>query len=165
VEAASGTGPATLAPGLNGSALDLLSAALRAVEAWDLPALADLVTDDAVFVDPHYPVTRMVGRAAISDGLRWAFGTMDALRFETVLGFESGDGRHAAVEVDCDHLLRGGRRLAFRQVFVADVRDGRIARLQAYEPYGPGGLVGLVLRATRLGRRLRWLGRHRPSGR
>jgi ketosteroid isomerase-like protein len=157
MEAASGTGPATPAPGLSGSALDLLGAALRAVEARDLPALTDLLTDDAVFVDPHYPVPRMAGSVAIGEGLRWAFGTIEAFRFETVLGFDSGDGRHAAVEVDCHHVLRGGRQLAFRQVFVADVRDGRIIRLQAYEPYGPGGLVGLVLRLTRLGRRLRGL--------
>ena len=113
------------------------------------------MADDGVFVDPHYQAPRMAGWAAISDGLRWSFGTIETFRFDTVHEFGSVDGAHAAVEVDSRHVLRGGRRLAFRQVFVADVREGRIVRLQAYEPCGPGGLVGWVLRLTRFGRRLR----------
>jgi ketosteroid isomerase-like protein len=140
---------------MTGPALALLEGALRAVEAKDASTLRTLVAEDGVFVDPHYPTTPMAGRAAIEDGLRWAFGTIEAFRFEVVHTFESGDGRHAAVEVDCHHVLRGGRRLAFRQVFVVDVEGGRIRRLQAYEPYGPGGLVGWVLRLTRFARRLR----------
>ena len=152
-------GPQAPPPGLSPTALDLLQASLRAVEAKDLPALLALLDDGAVLVDPHYPVTRMVGQAQITDGLRWAFGAIERFRFETVHAFGSLDGGHAAVEVDCHHVLRGGRPLAFRQAFVADARDGRLTRLQAYEPYGPGGIVGLVLRLTRLGRRLRSLGR------
>ncbi len=128
---------------------------MRAVAHKDLPALRELVAEDAVFVDPHYPTPRVVGWTEIREGLRWAFGAIEAFGFETVLGFETSDGRHAVVEVDCRYVLRGGRRLAFRQVFVADVQDGRIARREAYEPHGPGGLVGWVLRLTRLGRRLR----------
>jgi ketosteroid isomerase-like protein len=159
MEDTSQSGSATPAPGLSGAALDLLLALLRAVEAKDLPGIHALVADDAVFVDPHYPVTRMAGRAAIGEGLRWSFGTIDSFRFRTIHGLETRDGGHAAVEVDCDHVLRGGRHLAFQQVFVADVRDGRVTRLEAYEPYGPGGLVGWVLRLTRLGRRLRRLRR------
>jgi ketosteroid isomerase-like protein len=141
------------------TALELLQAALRAVEAKDLPAVLALLDDDSTLIDPHYPVPRMVGRAAITDGLRWAFGTIVTFRFELDLAYESADRRHAAVEVDCHHVLRGGRALEFRQVFVADAQGGTISRLQAYEPYGPGGLVGLVLKVTRLGRRLRRQGR------
>jgi hypothetical protein len=46
--------------------------------------------------------------------------------------------------------LKGGRSLNFPQVFVFEVRDGLITRLQAYEPYGPGGMVGLFLGVQRL---------------
>jgi ketosteroid isomerase-like protein len=162
MEAASRSGAATPAPGLSGPALDLLGATLRAVEAKDLTGLRELIAHDGVFVDPHYPTPRMTGWPAISDGLHWAFGTIETFGFEIVLGFESTDGRHAAVEVDCRHVLRGGHQLLFRQVFVADVREGRITRLQAYEPYGPGGLVGWVLRLARLGRRLRGFVVRRP---
>jgi Ketosteroid isomerase-related protein len=137
------------------TALELLQAALQSVQTKDLPALLGLLDDESILIDPHYPMPRMVGRAAITDGLRWAFGAIVEFRFETVNAYVSGDGTHAAVEVDCHHVLRGGRKLEFRQVFVLDARDGRISRLQAYEPYGPGGLVGLVLKMTRLARRLR----------
>jgi ketosteroid isomerase-like protein len=159
MEAAGDTRAATPAPGLNRSALDVLESTLRAVEAKDLATVRSLVADDAILVDPHYPVPRMVDWAAISDGLGWSFGTIETFRFRLSQAFESADGAHAAVEVDCDHVLRGGRPLAFRQVFVADVRDERITRLQAYEPYGPGGLVGWVLRLTRLWRGMRGLRR------
>ena len=151
MEAVNRTGTPTPAAGLNRPALDLLQDALRAVQAKDLPALDALVTDDAVFIDPHYPIRRMAGRGAVARGLGWSFGTIDSFRFRIVQGFQTADGEHAAVEVDCDHTLRGGRHLAFRQVFVADARAGRITRLEAYEPYGPGGLVGWVLRLTRFG--------------
>lgn len=162
MEATGGTGAPAPAPGLTEPALALLEGALRGVQAKDTAALRALMAPDGVLVDPHYPTPRMVGWTAIEDGLRWAFGTIEAFGFEIVHRLESGDGRHAAVEVDCHHVLRGGRRLAFRQVFVADVEDGRIGRLQAYEPYGPGGLVGLVLRLARFGRRLRRLGDQLP---
>ena len=164
MEATDRTGTTTPATGLSGSALDLLRAALRAVESKDLEGLRRLVAEDAVLVDPHYPAPRMAGWAAIEDGLRWSFGTIEAFRFDVVHEFGSVDGAHAAVEVDSDHVLRGGRRLAFGQVFVVDVRDGRIDRLQAYEPYGPGGLVAWVLRLTRLGRRLRRPRARLPAG-
>jgi ketosteroid isomerase-like protein len=137
------------------TAPELLQAALRAVEAKDLPAVLDLLADEPALIDPHYPVPQMLGRAAITDGLGWAFGNIAEFRFETIQAYGSGDGAHAAVEVDCHHVLRGGRKLEFRQVFVVDTRNGRISRLRAYEPYGPGGLVGLILTITRLGRRLR----------
>jgi len=155
MDAAGRTRAEAPAPGLNGTALDALEALLHAVEAKDLPGLKALMADGAVLVDPHYPVPRMVGWRAISDGLGWSFGTIETFRFAIIHRSSGADGSHAAVEVGCDHVLRGGRHLVFHQVFVADVRDGRITRLQAYEPYGPGGLVGLVLRVTRFGRRVR----------
>ncbi len=115
---------------------------MRAVAHKDLPALRELVAEDAVFVDPHYPTPRVVGWTEIREGLRWAFGAIEAFGFETVLGFETSDGRHAVVEVDCRYVLRGGRRLAFRQVFVADVQDGRIARLEATSRTARAGSSG-----------------------
>lgn len=163
METTADAGTPALAPGLSGSALELLEAAIRAVEAKDLAALRSLVADDASFVDPHYPTPRTVGWAAISEQLRWAFGAIEVFRFEIGNRFESGDGRHAAIEVDSHHVLRGGRPLVFRQVFVADVEAGQIRRLEAYEPYGPGGLVRWVLRLTRFGRRLRRLAGRLPA--
>jgi ketosteroid isomerase-like protein len=74
----------------------LLEAALRAVEAKDLTTIVGLLDDDAVLIDPNYPTPRMVGRAAITDGMRWAFGAIATFRFDPVHAFASATGEHAA---------------------------------------------------------------------
>jgi ketosteroid isomerase-like protein len=128
----------------------LIRAAFAAVMAKDLDACLAGFAEDGVLIDPHYPIRRMEGKAAIADGLRWSFGGMEVLGFEIERYFEAADGRSAAVEVATHHVLKGGRSLNFPQVFVFQVRDGLITRLQAYEPYGPGGIVGLFLGVQRL---------------
>jgi uncharacterized protein (TIGR02246 family) len=125
-----------------------------AVEAKDARAVLALFADDAVIVDPHYPVPRMAGKDAIADGLRWSFANLKTLSFPITAYCESEDGAHAAVEVATDHVARGGMRLNFPQAFMIDARGGRITGLRAYTPYGPSGVGGLFLMAARLQRRL-----------
>lgn len=163
MEDADQAGASPPATGLSRPALELLETVLRAVEAKDLATIVDLLDEDAVLIDPNYPAPRMAGRDEIVDGLRWVFGAMAQLRFEPVHAFASATGDHAALEVDCRHVLPGGRALAFSQVFVADARAGRLVRLRAYQPNGPGGLVGLYLRWTRLARRVRAVAPRRQS--
>jgi ketosteroid isomerase-like protein len=134
-----------------------------AVEAKDMPAVLALFSDDALIVDPHYPVPRMVGKAAIADGLRWAFANLKSFSFPIVTYCESDDGLHAAVEVATAHVARGGMRLNFPQAFLVDTHDGHITRLQAYTPYGPNGIGGLFLKAARLQRRLAGMRRRPPN--
>jgi ketosteroid isomerase-like protein len=100
----------------------------------------------------------MTGKAAIPDGLSWAFRTLETMGFTTVNYFESEDGNSAAVEMATSHRLPGGRPINFMQTFVIETRDGYITRLQSYPPYGPGGIGGFLLKLTRLRRRL---ARHR----
>lgn len=133
---------------------DTVQRLFDAFEAKDVDAALALFAGDAVLVDPHYPAPRMAGKAAIADGLRWAFRTLRTLRFTTLTYCASADGGHAAVEVASAHVLATGMALAFQQVFVVDTRDGLVTRLQAYEPYGPNGIGGLVLGLTRLWRKM-----------
>jgi ketosteroid isomerase-like protein len=135
---------------------------LAAIMAKDLDQVLSLLADDAVVIDPHYPVPRMQGKAAIADGLRWVFGTMQQLGFSISNYFEAGDGRRAAVEIATTHVLRAGMRLRFPQVFVFETWDGKITRLQVYPPYGPPGIGALVLALVRLKRKL--LARGQPRG-
>jgi ketosteroid isomerase-like protein len=104
----------------------------------------------------------MVGKAAIADGLEWAFGTLDKLGFTPTNYFEAEDGNSAAIEMATAHRLPGGRPLDFSQTFIVETRDGRITRLQSYPPYGPGGIGGLLLGLARLQRRF---ARRRATGR
>ena len=125
-----------------------------AVQAKDVSAAMACFAEDGVCIDPHYPTPRMVGKAAIAEGLRWVFGTMEQLGFTPVNYFEAEDGQSAAIEMATSHRLPGGRQLEFSQTFVIERRDGLVTRLQSYPPYGPGGIDGLVLGLVRLQRRL-----------
>jgi ketosteroid isomerase-like protein len=125
-----------------------------ACEAKDLDAAIRCFAVDAVCHDPHYPTPRMVGRDAITEGLRWAFGSLQKMGFTPIHYLESEDGRVAAVETATAHRLPGGRPLEFQQTFIVETSDGLITRLRSYPPYGPGGIGGLILGLTRLRRRL-----------
>ena len=63
---------------------------------------------------------------------------------------ESADGQCAAVETTTITSSPTGINLNFPQMFVFEVADGRIKRMQAYEPYGPHGLMGFFVFLSRL---------------
>lgn len=121
-----------------------------AVQAKDLDAMLQGMADDAVLIDPHYPQPEMRGKAAITKGLRWGFGSLEKFGFTVVHYFEAADGLSAVVEVDTNHVVKGGMKLHFPQVFVIETGSGLITRLQAYEPYGPHSINAAVLVLTRL---------------
>ena len=52
--------------------------------------------------------------------------------------------------METHHVFKGGMKMDFDQVFVFELRDGLIARLQSYVPYTPAGIGGLLLKITRL---------------
>ena len=128
----------------------LVECAFATVESMNLLATLALFADDAVVIDPHYPQPRMAGKAAIEQGLRWGFGSMRKMGFPIVNYFEDDTGRKAVVEIATSHVLSTGMKLDFSQIFVVEVRDGLVTRLQAYEPYGPTGIPGAILGVTRL---------------
>lgn len=55
----------------------LVEDAFAAFEAKDLSAALQYFADDAVMIDPHYPTPHMDGKRAISEGLQWAFSSLD----------------------------------------------------------------------------------------
>lgn len=109
---------------------------------------------DAVLFDPHYPTPRMQGRGEIEKGLDWGLSVMERFGFTIVTVFLDETGKKAAFEVDTNHVLKGGRKLSFPQVFIAEERDGLVSALRAYEPYGPNGMGGIFLGLERLKRRI-----------
>ena len=134
---------------------ELVEQIFSAIEAKDLTAVIDLFAEGGILIDPHYPQPRMEGQAAIAKGLRWGLYQMKSMRFLIVHYCVSDDGQVAIVEVDTHHVLKVGMKLDFPQVFVVEVRNGLIIRLQAYEPFGPGGIGGLIIGCTRLWWKLR----------
>jgi ketosteroid isomerase-like protein len=129
---------------------DLVTHTFAMVEAKDLEAMMRVFADDAVVIDPHFPTLRMQGKAAIMEGFRGAMSGMRSLGYTIVNYFESENGQCAAVETATHHVLKQGMKRDFPQVFIFEVADGHITRLQAYEPYGPHGIVGVFLFLARL---------------
>lgn len=124
---------------------ELLQRNLDALMQKDKAGVLSCFAPDAVFIDPHYPYSEMRGTAEIAAGMEWVFTGMDRLGFTVIGSFTSDDGLSAALELDCSHVLVGGRALAFRQVLIAETADGLLTRVQAYEPYGPGGVAGFFM--------------------
>jgi ketosteroid isomerase-like protein len=129
-----------------------VSAVFAAFEAKDIEKVMALFTDDAVVIDPHYAVVRMKGKAAIREGLAGAFRDLAQPGF-TLVNFWANE-QSCAVEMDTHHRLSNGREIKFPQVFIVEMRDGLVTRLQAYEPYGPHGILNIILGVRRLRNRL-----------
>lgn len=130
------------------TAREVLKGLIAAFEAKDLEAVIQYFADDAIFFDPHYPVPRMEGTAAIRQGMAWGQRNMEKPGF-TVRHFWS-DGSKGAVELDTRHVFKGGMTAKFDQVFVFELENGKLTRLQSYLPYSPSGLAGFLRQMTRL---------------
>lgn len=126
----------------------------RALERRDKAGVMACFAPDAELFDPHYPKPDMKGAAEIEAGIDWGLSVMKQFGFTLERVFKSADGMSAAFEVDTNHVLKAGQKLHFPQVFIAELRDGRVAKLRAYEPYGPNGIGGFFLGLERLKRRL-----------
>ena len=92
----------------------------------------------------------MVGKAEIEKGLTWGMGAMQKMGFPIVNYWENAAEGKIVVEIATAHVLKNGMKLNFPQVFVIELRDNLVTRMQAYEPYGPHGINMIVLGITRL---------------
>ncbi len=137
----------------NTSLYDLVTRTFATLEAKDLEAMMSVFAEDAVVIDPHFPMSQMQGKAAIEKGFREAMGGMEAFGYTPVNYFESENGQRAAVEMATHHVITRGMKRNFPQVFVFETAGGLITRLQAYEPYGPHGIMGMFLFLSRLFKR------------
>ena len=135
---------------MNTSVSKLVKKCFQAVEAKDIEAVLACLTDDAQFIDPHYPKVHMKGKEEIRAGLTWGFKGLKKLGFTIEKYFESEDGKSVAIEVATAHILPNGKSLNFPQVFIIDIKNKKISRIQAYEPYGPHGMLKIILGVTRL---------------
>jgi ketosteroid isomerase-like protein len=127
---------------------EMVEATFATFMAKDVDRVVGLFADDAVFIDPNYPQQRMVGKAAIARGVAWALGSMERPGVKIRhLWLDDGLG---VVETDTHHVLKNGMELKFDQVFVFEVRGGKLTRMQSYVPYGPPGIAGLVRAVTGL---------------
>jgi hypothetical protein len=130
------------------SARQIIEGVFQAVMDKNLEAVVEPFAEDGVFYDPHYPRPRMMGLAQIREGIAWGLSSLEKPGF-TIRNFWF-DGEKGAVELDTHHVIRGNMRADFDQVFVFEMRDGRLKWLQSYVPYGPHGIAGFITGMTRL---------------
>lgn len=128
----------------------LLREHFNAVEKKDLGAVMDFYHSDIDFIDPHYPKVHMKGKNEVFKGLTWSFKTVKSFSFKTINYFENKDSTKASVEYDSIIELFNGKSFQFRQVFIIEMQNNKIRRLQAYETYGPHGMHKIMLLVTRL---------------
>ena len=126
---------------------ELFERLITAFHSLDLEAVLACFAEDATLYDPHYPVPQMNGKAAIRQGLGWGLSNLEKPGF--VLRKLWSDGTSGAAEVETNHLFKGGMRMEFDQVFVFEIEDCLITRLQSYLPHPPGGIGGRLLKITR----------------
>src|SRR5689334_3179314 len=85
------------------------------------------------------------GKAAIRKSFEGTMSGMRSFGYTIVNYCESEDGRCAAVKTATHHVLKQGMKRDFPQVFIFEVANEHITRLQAYEPYGLHGILGAFL--------------------
>jgi len=119
-------------------------------ETKDFNGAMTLFTEDAVFIDPHYPKTHMKGHAEIAEGMRWGFNSLSKLGFDVIETYESADGKSVVVSVRTAHVLPNGKPLNFPQLLLFEFEGQLIKSLQAYVQYEPHGMVGVILKIERL---------------
>jgi len=135
---------------MNTSLYDLVTRTFAAVEAKDLDIMMSLFADDAVLIDPHFPIPRMHGKAAITEGLRVAIVRNAILRLHNRQLFRVGELSTRGSRDREAPRHQAGDEAKFPAVFILEASDGRITRMQADEPYGPPGIVGVLSFLARL---------------
>jgi len=135
---------------MNSSLSLLVRNVFESIAAKNLEKTMSFFHKDAEFIDPHYPNTHMQGLKQIQDGFNWGFNGVKSFQFDPLNYFENDNGTCASIECASILVLKNGKRLNYQQVFIVEMRDNKISRLQAYETYGPHGLLKLVLTMTRL---------------
>jgi ketosteroid isomerase-like protein len=124
---------------MNTTYSDVVTRLMDAFTVKDLATAVACFAEDAVFFDPHYPQPEMRGREAIAQGFQFSFQILEQPGFAIRQGWETAVNgtRNGALEVDTHHVLADGTELHFPQVFVYEVRNDLVARLQVYAPYPP----------------------------
>lgn len=123
---------------------------LKCAETKDLAGAISLFTEDAVFLDPHYPKVRMQGRDEITEGMRWGFNSLKKFGFDIINTYSSVDGEALIISVVTSHELHNGKQLSLPQLFAFEFEGERVRSLQAYLQYEPHGIAGLMLKFARL---------------
>ena len=126
-----------------------IEAIFRSFESKDIEQIMTHFDDDAVLIDPHYPISEMKGKKMIIRGLTWGLKPLITASFTTKKLWVNGN--EGAIKVKTNHVFKGGNKLDITQVFLFAFNiEKKITYLQSFVPYRPHGLSGLIPRITGL---------------
>jgi len=126
-----------------------IEAVFRSFESKDIDLIMSLFADDAILIDPHYPVMEMKGKEAIRKGLTWGLKPLITASFTTEKLWV--DGNEGAIKLITNHVFKGGNKVDIIQVFLFALNnEKKFLYLQSFVPYRPPGLSGLIPRLTKL---------------
>jgi ketosteroid isomerase-like protein len=125
--------------------------ALRFIESYrnqDRDGILDLLAEDVVVSDPHFPVTTMIGKRDVKRGLNWSFSAIKRSDLEIVN--LSVNGSRAHVELDTTHILKVGLQYHYLQLLKIEFANEKISSITTFVTYSPGGLRGFLRRGFAL---------------
>ena len=126
-----------------------LEAVFKSFESKDIEQIMTHFADDAVLIDPHYPIPEMKGKEMIIKGLIWGLKPLITASFNIEKIWVNGN--EGAIKVKTFHVLKGGNKVDIQQVFLFAFNDEKkLTYLQSFVPYRPHGLSGLIPRITGL---------------
>ena len=110
--------------------------------------ILDLMADEVVVSDPHFPVTTMIGKYNVKRGLNWSFSAISHSDINIIS--ISANGPFVFVELDTTHYLKIGLKYQYVQVLKIEISNSKISSISTYVTYPPGGLRGLLRRGFAL---------------
>ena len=120
-----------------------VEAIFKSFETKDIEQIMPHFADDAVLIDPHYPIMEMRGKEAIRKGLTWGLKPLITASFTTENFWITGN--EGAIKLKTNHVFKGGNKVDIMQVFLFTLNgDKKLTYLQSFVPYRPPGLGGLV---------------------
>ena len=126
-----------------------VEAVFRSFESKDIDQIMTHFADDAVLIDPHYPIPEMKGKEMIFKGLTWGLKPLITASFTTENFWVSGN--EGVIKVKTNHVFKGGSKLDTIQVFLFALNENKkFTYLQSFVPYRPSGLNGFITRITGL---------------
>lgn len=102
--------------------------------------ILELLAENAVVSDPHFPLKTMKGHRELDRGLSWSFNAIKSTRLD-VLDLKI-DEDTAYVELDTTHTLKIGIQYRYVQLLKIRISEDKITHLDTYVTYSPSGIRG-----------------------
>jgi ketosteroid isomerase-like protein len=126
-----------------------IEAIFKSFESKDIEQILPHFAEDAVLIDPHYPVTEMKGKEAIRKGLTWGLKPLVSASFKVDNFWVSGN--EGAIKMDTNHVFKGGKKISIMQVFLFSMNEKKeLVYLQSFVPYRPDGIDGIALKIIKM---------------